>query len=357
MTTPIEEQLAVMTDDAAFWKLKYEAAELERAYLKFQRDALLEITWLDLPDEPHESTNRWREEFQKGWARKDELAAQTERADAEKQISAELGRLNDSLTAELDAVRKEKEKFEKIANQYRELAYELVPSIDGTSGALFRFRILGNQRDDAITKATKAQARCAALEKHAAYVLRFASHWPCWCDDEMTCDACTTEATLRALLSEQKPAQEQGEAGECPECGGQTWERDGGDVQFHKPGCSLQKQDHLKGGPNAPHTVDKDWLQKYAPPFTVKGDNPPVIVAANGESILSMMWPVHAQTPEGEQAAVEYVQELASGIAEGLNKASQIDDAPCTSCGKPRSVHAKQFDHGLCDPCSGQKSD
>lgn len=42
----------------------------ELAYVRLQRDALLRITWLDLPDEPHESTARWQEQFEKGWERK-----------------------------------------------------------------------------------------------------------------------------------------------------------------------------------------------------------------------------------------------------------------------------------------------
>lgn len=42
----------------------------ECAYLKLQRDALLEITWLDLPDEPSESIAKWKELFAAGWTRK-----------------------------------------------------------------------------------------------------------------------------------------------------------------------------------------------------------------------------------------------------------------------------------------------
>lgn len=44
----------------------------ELAYMKLQRDRLLEITWLDLPDEPHESTQAWQEQFNKGWVRRAE---------------------------------------------------------------------------------------------------------------------------------------------------------------------------------------------------------------------------------------------------------------------------------------------
>jgi hypothetical protein len=33
-------------------------------------DKLLEITWLDLPDEPSESTAKWQELFNAGWIRR-----------------------------------------------------------------------------------------------------------------------------------------------------------------------------------------------------------------------------------------------------------------------------------------------
>jgi hypothetical protein len=42
----------------------------ELAYVKLQRDALLRITWLDLPDEPSESTAKWQELFNEGWVRR-----------------------------------------------------------------------------------------------------------------------------------------------------------------------------------------------------------------------------------------------------------------------------------------------
>lgn len=46
------------------------AAKLDAADYKLQRDALLEMTWLDLPSEPTESTQKWREMFAAGWERK-----------------------------------------------------------------------------------------------------------------------------------------------------------------------------------------------------------------------------------------------------------------------------------------------
>lgn len=61
----------------AYWTQKWneqtasrDRAMEELAYVKLQRDKLLEITWLDTPDDPHESTKRWAEEFAKGWIRR-----------------------------------------------------------------------------------------------------------------------------------------------------------------------------------------------------------------------------------------------------------------------------------------------
>lgn len=44
--------------------------KMQAADLRFQRDALLEMTWLDLPAEPSESTHLWRKLFAEGWERK-----------------------------------------------------------------------------------------------------------------------------------------------------------------------------------------------------------------------------------------------------------------------------------------------
>lgn len=71
----------------------------------------------------------------------------------------------------------------------------------------------------------------------------------------------------------------------------------------------------LKGGPGA-----QAKLREYFGKFRVAGDNPPMVVAENGDAILSMMWPVHEQTPEGEKAAVEYTAKLAAKIADLLNQ-------------------------------------
>jgi len=58
------------------WLNKGNAAlKFEMACVKFQRDALLEMTWLDLPAEPnHESTKMWKRVFTDGWERKPESA-------------------------------------------------------------------------------------------------------------------------------------------------------------------------------------------------------------------------------------------------------------------------------------------
>lgn len=42
----------------------------ELAYMTLQRDKLLEMTWLDAPGEPWESTTKWREQFEAGWVRR-----------------------------------------------------------------------------------------------------------------------------------------------------------------------------------------------------------------------------------------------------------------------------------------------
>lgn len=55
-----------MTKSQEIRNLKYELA-----CVKFQRDALLEMTWLDLPAEPdEESTKEWKRLFDEGWERK-----------------------------------------------------------------------------------------------------------------------------------------------------------------------------------------------------------------------------------------------------------------------------------------------
>ena len=61
----------------------------ELAYVTLQRDRLLEITWLDLPSEPSESTARWQEIFNDGWERKAVSdALRTRIAEMEARVSA-----------------------------------------------------------------------------------------------------------------------------------------------------------------------------------------------------------------------------------------------------------------------------
>lgn len=61
---------------ARAFELERNKALEELAYVRLQRDKLLEITWLDLPGEPDESTARWRELFEAGWVRRVEAAAE-----------------------------------------------------------------------------------------------------------------------------------------------------------------------------------------------------------------------------------------------------------------------------------------
>lgn len=61
----------------------------ELAYMKLQRDALLDITWLDLPGEPSESVAEWREQFSSGWQRKAEVAAAVAQAKVAQQDQQE----------------------------------------------------------------------------------------------------------------------------------------------------------------------------------------------------------------------------------------------------------------------------
>lgn len=83
--TPTNEQLEIDRDawrliatakESAYVAMEREVAHLkgELAYMKRQRDALLDITWLDLPGEPSESTAKWRELFNAGWVRRAEVA-------------------------------------------------------------------------------------------------------------------------------------------------------------------------------------------------------------------------------------------------------------------------------------------
>lgn len=62
---------AAMQDPFAEINEQIQTLRAELAYVTLQRDALLEMTWLDLPDEPSESVKRWKEQFEKGWERKE----------------------------------------------------------------------------------------------------------------------------------------------------------------------------------------------------------------------------------------------------------------------------------------------
>jgi hypothetical protein len=66
---------------------------------------------------------------------------------------------------EIARVTKEKDESVTIAGNYRELAYELVPSADGAQGALMRFRLLGKERDTLRQQLTAAEAEKAELRE------------------------------------------------------------------------------------------------------------------------------------------------------------------------------------------------
>lgn len=78
----------------------------------------------------------------------------------------------------------------------------------------------------------------------------------------------------------------------------------------------------------------------YPLPFRVEGDNPPTVVAANGEAVLSMLWPIHDQTPEAEASAVAHVEMLAKQIAEALNKNVALG-VRISELEKERDAHAE----------------
>lgn len=99
---------------------------LELAAMKRQRDALLEMTWLDLPSEPQESIAEWRKLFEAGWERKGDtplrpsagvvlsrLFAMSENADKVSEMT------NAELAEEL------RRKLGDIVNMH-ELAYDLI---------------------------------------------------------------------------------------------------------------------------------------------------------------------------------------------------------------------------------------
>lgn len=77
-------RLVAKSKEGAYVTMEADLAHVkgELAYMKLQRDALLDITWLDLPGEPSESIAKWREQFSSGWQRKVEVAAAVEQKDA-----------------------------------------------------------------------------------------------------------------------------------------------------------------------------------------------------------------------------------------------------------------------------------
>lgn len=72
----IETELTAANARIAELEGELSLAKFESACMKFQRDALIDITWLDLPGNgtDEECTQEWRELFDAGWVRRDELA-------------------------------------------------------------------------------------------------------------------------------------------------------------------------------------------------------------------------------------------------------------------------------------------
>ena len=63
--------LTLTSEDVDALERENKALKYELACVKFQRDALLEMTWLDLPDESdEESIREWKCLFVEGWERK-----------------------------------------------------------------------------------------------------------------------------------------------------------------------------------------------------------------------------------------------------------------------------------------------
>jgi hypothetical protein len=77
------------------------AALAELAYVTLQRDALLEITWLDLPADPCESTSRWRELFAQGWERRSVLQELVDEVNQKAGAISKLAQENQLLKNEL----------------------------------------------------------------------------------------------------------------------------------------------------------------------------------------------------------------------------------------------------------------
>jgi hypothetical protein len=63
--------LTLTSEDVDKLERQNKALKYELACVKFQRDALLRMTWLDLPDDSdEESTKEWERLFEEGWERR-----------------------------------------------------------------------------------------------------------------------------------------------------------------------------------------------------------------------------------------------------------------------------------------------
>ena len=72
MSHELQEQHSFVLDENQSLREEIKECKEVCAKLQFQRDVLLELTWLDLPSANlHESATRWRELFAQEWERRD----------------------------------------------------------------------------------------------------------------------------------------------------------------------------------------------------------------------------------------------------------------------------------------------
>lgn len=111
--TVIETYIQSAIDQATAAKEREGRWKEKCAYATYERDKLLELTWLDLPGEPSESTKAWAAEFEKGWVRKDELTAALELAERYRLVTLQQDARLAAVTAERDAARAEIERLKQ----------------------------------------------------------------------------------------------------------------------------------------------------------------------------------------------------------------------------------------------------
>ena len=158
--------------------------QLEAA--RAQRDALLEITWLDMPDEPVETVEQWRVEFENGWERKsvcDQLRAEVERLTAEVANQKVQNNHNWQFQEISEEALKRAERAEADADSTRERAITLANSLDGAQAELAELKesVLVQQifSDDRI-RANEAEAELAAERARLDWLEGNAGDIPKW---------------------------------------------------------------------------------------------------------------------------------------------------------------------------------